>query len=156
MTCWITCFVNISGFLVVIYFCFVFWFKGFFLVLEIILGLKHKDTIWHPRNARVLAVLIQYLILFNFVTDILTPCPHSFFYNSLLIIWAKGISEQINQRRKCTRTPSSERFFNFNFFPCVPWIINFCDLPLAYSDATQQSKTELSLCLRCSRISVWY
>ena len=67
-------------------FLFVFGFKGFFLVLEIILGLKHKDTTWHPRNARVLAVLIQYLILFNFITDVLTPCSHSFFYNSLLTI----------------------------------------------------------------------
>ena len=38
--------------------------------MVIILGLKHKDTTWHPRNARVLAVSIQYLILFNFIIDI--------------------------------------------------------------------------------------
>ena len=38
--------------------CLILGLKVSFLFLEIILGLNHKDTTWHPRNARVLAVLI--------------------------------------------------------------------------------------------------
>ena len=63
-------FVNISSIFSCWDICLILGLKVSFLFLEIILGLNHKDTTWHPRNARVLAVLIKHLILFNFIIDI--------------------------------------------------------------------------------------